>query len=337
MQLWDLLLEYYQGRISYHARELLEHFQGKNHHISIPASEDDNVLKRLGQLGNDCKELEESHTGLRGPIVERAYTIAREPHVETALGKILGPSQARAMIQHLGFLGRLRAAYYTFLQTARRFPSFSSVKIIPVPPSNIHSAARIDPEAALADTQALFGASGHSLPQWIIRRVPEDRFKRILCNLKQRLHVHAEMQMVFFLLHPNRRGEGFYPYIGISKKTCLLCGHILDRLEEFESRKNHGKIYPQWTIPKHAGLDIHSIDRMRLAIENLKETLVSMITDRNALKLDHVKESIGTPSISCGLSSVFEAPNGAMLLSHKERDYRRLETQWLESKAGHSP
>ena len=261
-------------------------------------------MKRLGQLRNDSKEPVKSHTGLRSPIVGRAYTIVREADVETALGQILGPSQARAKIQHLGFLSRLRAAYYTFMQTARRFPSFSNVKIIPIPPSNIHSDARIDPEAALADTQALFGASGHSLPQWIIRRVPEDRFKRILCNLKQRLHVHAEMQMVFFLLHPNRRGEGFYPYIGISKNTCLLCGHILDRLEEFESRKNHGKIWPQWTMPKHASLEFHSIDRMRLAIENLKETLVSMMFVRNALTLHHAKEFIGTPSTTCESSSI---------------------------------
>jgi hypothetical protein len=50
-----------------------------------------------------------------------------------------------------------------------------------------------------------------------------------MSHLRKVKWVHAEIRMVTHLLNDNIFYRAF-PYLGLSKKTCLLCGHIINHL-----------------------------------------------------------------------------------------------------------
>jgi len=72
-------------------------------------------------------------------------------------------------------------------------------------------------------------------------------------EVKKRKYLHAEMVLMAYLLVYKGFHSDVFPYLGVSKKTCLLCGHMLREIGFFETRGNHGKCYSQWTLHKHYG------------------------------------------------------------------------------------
>ncbi|PGH13730.1 hypothetical protein AJ80_06235 [Polytolypa hystricis UAMH7299] len=62
-------------------------------------------------------------------------------------------------------------------------------------------------------------------------------------EVEKNKNVHAEMMLMTYLLGSRRPSSEGFPYLGVSKKTCLLCGYILREMGRFETRGNHGKCY----------------------------------------------------------------------------------------------
>jgi hypothetical protein len=107
--------------------------------------------------------------------------------------------------------------------------------------------------------------------------------------------VHAEIRMVTYLLNDDNFYRAF-PYLGLSKKTCLLCGHIINHMGRFNTRANHGKIYSQWTVPSVLKLDDTSFETWSSSVERIRDILRIEAARHDIPRLQEVKEStIRTP------------------------------------------
>ncbi|KAK7428368.1 hypothetical protein QQZ08_005125, partial [Neonectria magnoliae] len=80
------------------------------------------------------------------------------------------------------------------------------------------------------------------------------------------------MLMTYLLGLRNPRFEVF-PYLGVSKKTCFLCGHILKEIGQFETRGNHVKCYSQWTLPSVLWTEPEATEKLVKAIPRLRDIL----------------------------------------------------------------
>ncbi|KUJ15801.1 uncharacterized protein LY89DRAFT_707936 [Mollisia scopiformis] len=98
------------------------------------------------------------------------------------------------------------------------------------------------------------------------------RFKE---EVKKSKNVHAEMMLMTYLLSSRAPGSDAFPYLGISKKTCLLCGHILQEMDYFETRGNHGKVYSQWTLPSTLRTSIEVANNLDKAVQRLRDILLT--------------------------------------------------------------
>ena len=183
---------------------------------------------------------------------------------------------------------------------------------------------------ALSATNEYLDAHGMTVPL-SMEQISTNQCKKLEAELKKPLNIHAEMQVLFFLLDSERNGIQPFPYLGISKKKCLLCGHFIADLPDFETRGNHGKIYPQWTLPRQ----VHLQERYQAPIEAAKLSLmrrvVSLASVQDQLRPKFIKES------SAGLSTIFNpASNEGQSLSHlyhqkAERQKMEHSARWIEN------
>lgn len=150
--------------------------------------------------------------------------------------------------------------------------------------------------------------------------------KRLLndCLKKDKL-VHAEIRMISHLLHHGLVGNAFN-YLGISKKTCLLCGHVIQTLGRFRTRGNHGKIYSGWTLPDALCLDVQETISWKDCVNVLQTFLFGEASRDDLVHLDEVKEStITTPAAP-------RVVNSSIFTSHipDPRSQERVAT-WMSS------
>jgi hypothetical protein len=130
------------------------------------------------------------------------------------------------------------------------------------------------------------------LPKFLSKTELQTRFKKHMDKLKW---VHAEMRMSTYLLSHGTASRAF-PYLGISKKTCLLCGHMIQNLGRFLTRGNHGKVYSQWTLPSSVVIPDEHIEEWQLAIRNLQDALQREAAREDLPLMQAIKEStISTP------------------------------------------
>jgi hypothetical protein len=141
--------------------------------------------------------------------------------------------------------------------------------------------------------------------------------------------VHAEIRMITHLLHDGLASSAF-KYLGISKKTCLLCGHVIGALGRFRTRGNHGKIYSGWTLPHALCLDAKDTEAWNNCVTVLQDVLVGQASRDDLVHLEEVKEStISTPAAPRIVSSDiftghipdsrFQEREAAWMSSHSRR------------------
>ncbi|PWY61897.1 phosphoserine aminotransferase [Aspergillus eucalypticola CBS 122712] len=111
----------------------------------------------------------------------------------------------------------------------------------------------------------------------------------------------SNFQRVKIELLPGYKAESVTPslslvsrtpqYLGISKKTCFMCGHFLQSLSQFQTRNNHGKVYSQWRLPKSLIMPPKYCE----TLDNAARSLRDVMQRERALELDYhiaaVKES----------------------------------------------
>ncbi|OJI86029.1 hypothetical protein ASPTUDRAFT_53329 [Aspergillus tubingensis CBS 134.48] len=93
----------------------------------------------------------------------------------------------------------------------------------------------------------------------------------------------SNFQRVKIELLPGYKAESVTPslslvsrtpqYLGISKKTCFMCGHFLQSLSQFQARNNHGKVYSQWRLPKSLIMPPKYCETLDNAARNLRDVM----------------------------------------------------------------
>lgn len=191
------------------------------------------------------------------------------------INRIFTAKQARRVVRELGFLCRPKYAHTTFWEAAREIESFQSMKITLIP--GVKS-KQVPPSTSLCPH--------------LFDKVDQ---KILDSELRKKKWIHAEMGMATHIISKDGLARTF-PYLGISKKTCFMCGHILQSLALFRARNNHGKVYSQWTLPSLLTVPSPHRDKLDSAVQNLRDVLQQECAVDEDKHIDAIKEStISTP------------------------------------------
>jgi hypothetical protein len=283
------LVKYYGPRLRYHVRKLLQYVGQKKEMVDL-------VQTCQNFLSNGIFYLE---------LIKYVEDIIHSTKFHALVEKTLGPGQLKKLLLEIAFIRRPQMARDIFIHAAQRIPSFQRIKILLltgfesklVQPTNLSSL----PCCQLPTTSEF-----------------QMKFKEELLKPKW---VHAEIRMITHLLSQSST-PGLFSYLGISKKTCLLCGHIIQKLGRFLTRANHGKVYCQWTLPSAVDIQHEYKGKLQYAVQRLRHELQREAARDNLPHTDAVKEStINTPV----------APNGSTLFNSHILDprYQAREAEWL--------
>ncbi|KAL4881929.1 hypothetical protein BJY04DRAFT_217632 [Aspergillus karnatakaensis] len=264
--LQQTLIEYYFPRLQYHAQKLLALLEKAKSDSHQEAKETKNIILCLKAF-------------ISGTIPPQAFIdVVEKIHYSTTfsseLQDLFKGDQVKQQIRELGCIRRPVLANSIFQQAARELSSFQSIKILLLPGSK---GKRVTPDSAIS----------HQLRTDKVHRSLELELDKVKW-------VHAEIIMVLHLISTDCAAKVF-PYLGISKKTCFLCGHFLRGFDLFQARGNHGKVYSQWTLPSRLAIPAAYRDRLEQAIRYLRNVLHDEAAAEHQ-RLGAVKEStISTP------------------------------------------
>jgi hypothetical protein len=168
---------------------------------------------------------------------------------------------------------RLRIAFRSFEDAAVTLPSFKQVSMILVPrpivPTDLSRCLfsldqtfgvlklKLNP----ATTKAVLGQN------WTVEKVKREFAKR----QKQRLNVHAEVQMLMYLNTEESAASRPFLYFGCSKLCCFMCNHFLNAYGRFATRGCHGRLFRPWTVPAMSNLLPSRADRITKALVSVQK------------------------------------------------------------------
>ncbi|KAL4721778.1 hypothetical protein ACLX1H_011272 [Fusarium chlamydosporum] len=134
------------------------------------------------------------------------------------------------------------------------------------------------------------------------------------------------MMLMGYLFSIMRHELVIFPYLGVSKKTCLLCGYLLREMAQFDTRGNHGKCYSQWTLPPVLNATPDVTERLDKAVFRLRDILREDVKKEMA-HMDAEKESL----IAAVIPPKHEKE--ADIFNEVSKDPRLLsrEAEWLSS------
>ncbi len=217
-----------------------------------------------------------------GMIVTKAYEIAVIMKKTAVNAGPMSP-EATKVYRRLRFLGRLKSAYSTLLECTALLSSFTTIKIQDISEIVLQGrrhAAQPDPQHMNERTTR----RGHTTS--VSRGKAKARVKTGF-----RLHIHAEMQMLFSVMARIDHGSNVFRYLGISKKSCFLCGYILRKVDLFGTRGCHGRLYYGWTLPRILEMDHNHFSSLATAVTSLEDYLVNLNRLENKSHAQFVAES----------------------------------------------
>jgi OTT_1508-like deaminase len=224
--------------------------------------------------------------------VDLSYSITRKVRLgqkETPIG--LGEGMAK-FLRLAGFVARVKTAYDTFLEAASQFPTICNIEIIRLdsppncPPVSAHLRVPFPKDLDLI-------LAGLDRP---------DRHEAVA--MKRKYHqlyakkptIHVEISMLFHLLRHGNDVHRVFPYIGISKKSCYLCGLFLANVGIFQTRGCHDVEYTRWTLPSRYTLNHRHGSKVVATLEKLENSLSKKNTTWKRKKLPREPESIAAVS-----------------------------------------
>lgn len=238
-------MEYYGQRIRYHAKSVMS------------------IEKRKTGLrfftDDECGGVASGRLDVYR-FAERVEALSYSTEFYAKLKANLTPSKLRRVVDELGFIRRPMQGAIELLHAAQQCSGFRNIKIVllnSLPARNIKEWQLPKIEISLsAGVKAKF----HS-------------------EAKKKKNVHAEMLLATHLLGINNPRLEVFPYLGVSKKTCLLCGHMLEAVGQFATRGNHGKCYSQWTLPLVLWTSPEATEILDKAVLRLRDILREMATE----------------------------------------------------------
>lgn len=207
----------------------------------------------------------ETRSGLDSTLVKQLRCLCQGATIDSSLDKLdviidvafllrsswrnTSPRMAYAKaLRSVFMLGRLKAAYECFKSTTLSFNGMTAVVLQPL---HAVQPQHVDPNGFRKRIQQLCRELG--IPKAFLTSKFAHKYKS-----PERLHVHAEMQILISIVGNVDRYRRAHRYIGVSKMSCFLCGRILRSYSElsrsgvrrphFRARPCHGKVYPLWTL-----------------------------------------------------------------------------------------
>jgi len=122
--------------------------------------------------------------------------------------------------------------------------------------------------------------------------------------VRSKRFVHAEIQMVMY--HETNGPKGLPRVIGSSKAACYLCDAFIKAHSVFRISKAHRQVYAKWTVPQPSQLHAHTLDRLRIALEQVDKEVrqeLSLAQRRSPGKLYPFQSSINLHNTVVSTSS----------------------------------
>ncbi|KAL1640218.1 hypothetical protein SLS58_007169 [Diplodia intermedia] len=279
--LWEMMFSYSKPRIEMYRKDVTQLFQRNQRVINNALSKQRETVSEVSDIIREIL-FELSARGLAssksrdGEKLDRlVYLAFKVRKLETSREELqsLLPDAALARKIHSGlcFLGRVRAAYETYITVClTRWKGFE-VRIHPVDeskPVKLHGR-----RLSLAETFGLIGLplKDSTLKKYINRgkfgqREAVKEFNKLQ---GQEANVHAEVQLLFHVQKQPIRD--CFPYVGSSKRNCFLCAEFLSALGGFGSRGSHGRPWSRWLIPSTAQLRLDNQEMIWNSIGKVQE------------------------------------------------------------------
>lgn len=247
-------------------------------------SDIDDELSILRKLVFDVTKPGQTTIDKDDKLVITAYKLRMTKRVEEVLQTSEGSTtKTKKLWVSICLLARLRVTFKKFEEIALKLPSFSKVTIILL----LRDSVSVEPPERPLTLKQTFDILRINLESstvksmigqgWSFNRVEREFSKR----QKQKLNIHAEVQMLLFLSSNDRSADALLPYLGCSKFSCLMCARFLHFHGSFTTRGCHGRLFKPWTIPEAAGLGLGQRDQIVGAViklqKDLKKELKSMI------------------------------------------------------------
>lgn len=283
------MLSYHQGRIhSDYIPSLRASFKEYNTTYDNSSSGDhfdlDDELSVLRKLAFDVTKPGQTTIDKDDKLVTTAYKLRMTKRVEEVLQSSAGSTtKMKKLWVDICLLARLRVTFKKFEEIALKLPSFSKVTIILLPRDSV-SVEPPERPLSLKQTFDILKISLDSITvksmigqRWSFDRVEREFSKR----QRQKLNIHAEVQMLLFLCSNEPSADALLPYLGCSKFSCLMCARFLRFHGRFTTRGCHGRLFKSWTIPEAAGLGLGQRDQIIRAVimlqKDLKKELKSIV------------------------------------------------------------
>lgn len=285
------MLEYYGNRVRYYANQLAEY----GRHVSSfeQAITANDLLTKLSHLIDECSKLrlQPNFVKKADRIVEDAFNLTKEVNLRNEITSVSSSTRANKIDRLLRSLAKIPMLYKTMVQCIESDCGLCGVRVIAVSKSQKQRAPKIPLSKALTCAKESARSFNLCPPPWLRLERPEER---LVAEYRHKLIVHAEMQAIFFLLSSSMQAFTF-PYIGISKKTCLLCGSFIHAMRAsiglFETRANHGKIYPFWTLPRSSEISEEQADLLQSVMVETQRKAAVVMCSRSSQQFRHLPES----------------------------------------------
>ncbi|KAF2263123.1 hypothetical protein CC78DRAFT_604897 [Lojkania enalia] len=325
--LWSKMLSYHQDRIE---RDYIPSLRASFKSLGIADSSNSrltstwlpNGISTLQELVFRETQLGQSTLDRFGQLVTIAYGLRTTKSVEMALNHSSDATQkTKKLWVQLCLLARLRVAFEKFSEIAIKLPSFNKVTIVLVSRDAL-SVRAIQQPLSLKQT---FEILGHDLTPKTVQDViglkwglskAMNEFTRLQ---RQRLNVHAEVQMLLFLCCNDTLNDNVLPYLGCSKLGCFMCFHLLRFHGKLSMRGSHGRLFKPWTVPEISNLGYGKAKQIYGAINQLQKKVRRELLSKGDLNCLEKTSVIGGSSIASGY--------------REEGSQRRLELERVRLKA----
>lgn len=300
------MLSYHQGRIHSdyipNLRASLKDYNTiDNTSSSGNRSDIDDELSVLRKLAFEVTKPGQTTIDRDDKLVTTVHKLRMTKRVEEVLQSSAGSTtKGKKLWVDICLLARLRVTFKKFEEIALKLPSFSKVTIILLP----HDSVSVKSPERPLDLKQTFDILEISLnsttvqtmigQKWLLSRVEREFSKR----QKQKLNIHAEVQMLLFLCKYEGSTDALLPYLGCSKFSCLMCARFLYFHGRFTTRGCHGRLFRPWTLPEVAGLEHGQRDRIVGAVVKLQKDLKKELkSEINKIERQEKTSAIGGSSI----------------------------------------
>ena len=253
------------------------------------------TLSNLRTLLFDSNTAGKSTLDRHARLVIASYHLRRTRNMEESLySSPNATSRSKSLWLDICLLARLRVAFQTFKDIVSTLPSFNRVTInlvlrsfAPANPSQPQLSLKqtfgiLQLDLGPATTKAVLGRN------WTTAKVEREFAKQ----QKQKLNVHAEVQMLVSLNTNESSTSGLFPYFGCSKLSCLMCNRFIQSYGRFTTRGCHGRLFKPWTVPSVDGLLHGHADRTAKALISVQKEVKKRLKASVEGHLKHERTSV---------------------------------------------